>query len=596
LIDPTGAFTVVAMDIHTESALADLFAAAEAWIADDPDPETQDELRQLIACRDADGLAERFSGPLTFGTAGLRGELGAGPARMNEVTVARATAGLARQLLTDLGDARERGVVIGRDGRRGSPELSRVVAEVLCGYDIRVHWIEGPTPTPVCAFAGRYTNAAAVAIVTASHNPPEYNGLKVYAPHGAQIVSPQDQRIQSEGLAAGPIAALPRMNFEAAEASGRLLRFDEALEAHYLDALDTQCQGPVPPPAQVRAVTTALHGVGHRWVEAALRRRGFHDLHPVPEQSEPDGAFPTVTFPNPEEPGALDLALALGERVDADLVVANDPDTDRLCVAVRREGAPVRVLSGNELGVLLGDWLLRGRRAQGTAGDDPFVATTIVSTTMLRAVAEASGATCLQTLTGFKWIWDRALARIDAGGTFVFGFEEALGYCVGGVVRDKDGVGAAQVLMELAANLKSRGLTLVDQLDALYRDHGVYLNHQVSVRLPGLDGRTRIDALMTGLRTAPPSEIAGVPVTEVRDLAGPDAEALELPRSNVLVFQLADGGRLVVRPSGTEPKLKSYLEVREAVSLEEEVADARRRAEPRMAELVAWIDRVIGGP
>ena len=327
-----------------------------------------------------------------------------------------------------------------------------------------------------------------------------------------------------------------------------------------------------------------------------MRRRGFSDLHPVLEQAEPDGAFPTVTFPNPEEPGALDLALALSARVDADLVVANDPDTDRLCVAVCAQGSPGRVLSGNELGVLLADWLLRGRNEKATADDHPFVATTIVSTTMLRAVAEASGATCLQTLTGFKWIWDRALARIDEGGTFVFGFEEALGYCVGGVVRDKDGIGAAQILMELAADLKSRGLTLLDQLDSLYRAHGVYLNHQVAVRLPGLDGRARIDALMAGLRTAPPSEVAGVPVSEVRDLAGPDAEALELPRSNVVVFRLADGSRLVVRPSGTEPKLKSYLEVREAVSPGEEVDDARRRAKPRMAALVTWIDHVIGGP
>ncbi|MGB0590500.1 MAG: phospho-sugar mutase [Myxococcota bacterium] len=584
------------MDTDTDSALRDLVASAEAWIADDPDPETRRELEMLIAERDTHGLAERFAGPLTFGTAGLRGELGAGPARMNQVTVARATAGLARQLIADVPDARDRGVVVGRDGRRGSPELSRVVAEVLCGHGLRVHWIEGPTPTPVCAFAGRHTRAAAVAIVTASHNPPEYNGLKVYAPNGAQIVSPQDQRIQSEGIAAGSISDLPRTPFDAAESNGLLMRFDDALEAHYLGALDGQCQGPVPPPAQVRVVTTALHGVGHRWIEAALRRRGFDDLHPVLEQSEPDGAFPTVTFPNPEEPGALDLSLALGERVDADLVVANDPDTDRLCVAVRRAGRPVRVLSGNELGVLLGDWLLRGRIAHGTAGDDPFLATTIVSTTMLRAVAEASGATCLQTLTGFKWIWDRSLATMDRGGTFIFGFEEALGYCVGSVVRDKDGVGAAQILMELAADLKSRGMTLLDQLDTLYRAHGVYLNHQVSVRLPGLDGRARIDALMAGLRSAPPVEIAQVAVTSVNDLAGPDAEALGLPRSNVIVFHLADRGRVVVRPSGTEPKLKSYLEVREAVSPDEEVADARRRAEPRMTGLVTWIDRVIGGP
>jgi phosphomannomutase len=250
------------------------------------------------------------------------------------------------------------------------------------------------------------------------------------------------------------------------------------------------------------------------------------------------------------------------------------------------------VLTGNELGVLLGDWLLRRRSGEAAA---PFVATTVVSTTMLSAVAEAAGARCVETLTGFKWIWARALDLIAGGGSFVFGFEEALGYCVGPAVRDKDGVSAAQIVMELAADLKARDMTLLDQLDALYRAHGLYLNTQVSVRLPGLDGRARISALMAGLRAAPPTMVAGVRVSRAVDLAGPDAQAEGLPQSDVLVYELADHGRVVVRPSGTEPKLKSYLEVREAVAATEAVADARARARPRLEALAGWIETVIGG-
>lgn len=585
---------VVVMDTQDETQLTELSARARAWIADDPDPETRRELSALVEAEDLAGLKERFAGPLTFGTAGLRGVLGAGPARMNEATVTRAAAGLARQLLADVSGAAANGVLVGRDGRRGSEALARVVAEVLCGHGMTVHWIDDATPTPFCAFAGRHLKTSAVAIVTASHNPPEYNGLKVYAPNGAQIVPPQDARIQEEGLAAGPVLSVPRVPFPEAKDSGLLVHVDASVTTAYFEALDTQCQGPASPPSDVRVVTTALHGVGHRWVEEALARRGFKDLHPVVEQASPDGAFPTVAFPNPEEPGALDLALALSQRVSADLVVANDPDTDRLCVAVCRQGTPAYVLSGNELGVLLADWLLRGRAAHGRLGDAPFVATTIVSTTMLKALAEEAQASCLQTLTGFKWIWTSALERIEAGGTFVFGFEEALGYCVGPVVRDKDGVSAAQVLMELASDLKSQGMTLIDQLNALYTQHGLYLNEQVALRLPGLDGRERIEALMATLRSAPPDVVGGSTVVRLVDLAGDDADALGLARSNVIIIDLADESRIVVRPSGTEPKLKSYLEVREPVAQGEHVDDARRRAEPRMAAMKAWIKGVIG--
>lgn len=568
----------------------------EAWIADDPDGVTRAELQGLLATGDWGALEERFAGPLVFGTAGLRGELGGGPNRMNQATVARATAGLARQLLEDEIHGPKRGVVIARDGRRMSPEFARTAAEVLAGYGFRVHWFEMPVPTPVAAFAGRHLGAVATAIVTASHNPPQYNGFKVYAPRGSQIVSPQDGRIRREGEAAGPVLQLPRVPFEEAVADGRIVTIDAEIEPLYLAALDAQCLDSVPPPAPLTVVTTALHGVGHRWVQTALSRRGHTALHPVREQAQPDGEFPTVDFPNPEEDGALDLAMTLGREVGAELILANDPDTDRLCVAVedasREQG--FTQLTGNELGVLLADWLLGERARRGTLPGGALVLTTVVSTTMLERLAHEHGARYAETLTGFKWIWDRALALEPEGARYIFGFEEALGYCVGPAVRDKDGVGAAQALMELASRWKERGKTLPMRLEELSRVHGVHVTDQISTVLPGLDGRTKIEAVMAELRATPPAEIGGLAVEQRRDLSGAEADQAGLPRSDVLTYWLAGGSRVVVRPSGTEPKLKCYIEARAVVPEGAELSGPREAARETAAAIGEWIHRTVG--
>ena len=569
-----------------------LRAEAQAWLDDDPDPNTRRELEALLRGGDLPALQERFAGPLQFGTAGLRGLMGAGPSRMNQATVARAAAGLARQLLADTPDARQRGVVVGRDARRLSLEFARTVAEVLTGHGLPVHFFDEPVPTPVAAFAGRHLGASATAIVTASHNPPDYNGFKVYSERGCQIVPPQDARIRAEADRAGLVRELPRLPFGDGLDRGLVTRIDSSLEGAYLDALDAQCLDPATPSAPLRIVTTALHGVGHRWVDLALRRRGFGDLHPVSSQAEPDGAFPTVAFPNPEEPGALDEALALAREVDADLVLANDPDTDRLCVAVCGVGqaGEARVLTGNEIGVLLADWVL-GERARRTAlPREPLVATTVVSTTMLERLAQTHGARYVETLTGFKWIWDRVLAEEIQGATFVFGFEEALGYCVGPAVRDKDGVGAAQVFAELTAAWKARGVTLSERLDALAIEHGVHVTHQASQVWPGLHGKERMDATMERLRRRPPDEIGGLTVRSRRDLGGPDADAAGLPRSDVLTYWLEGGSRLVVRPSGTEPKLKSYVQARAEV-VDQDLAGAEKEAGDRATAIGSWIER-----
>ena len=604
----------------------ELAAQASAWIEHDPDPVTRRELQALLVQRDADGLAEHFAGELEFGTAGLRGLVGAGPSRMNLVTVARATAGLACQLLADVEGAAERGVVIGHDARRGSDEFTRVAVEVLAGHGLKVHWFPGLTPTPLAAFAGRHLGAAATVVVTASHNPPDYNGYKVYSERGSQIVPPQDARIREERAKQGHFADLPRKPLDEALASGQVVELGRPLIDAYFEALDTQCLGPVPPPAQVSAVLTPLHGVGHVFVDEALRRRGFTKLYPVAEQIVPDGAFPTVTFPNPEEPGALDLALALARDKGADLIVANDPDTDRLSVSVRDPSDPrgMRVLSGNEVGVLLADWILDEGARLGRLPAKPLTVTTIVSTSMLRAVSEARGARCDEVLTGFKWIWDRGIVlatKGDGGGeggegegggfTFVFGFEEALGYSVGPVVRDKDGIGAALTLMDLAAAEKAKGRTLLARLDDLARAHGAYATDQVSVRLEGAAGKAKIEAVLAGLRASPPTEVAGVKVVRMRDLDTDDAAARDgLPRSNVLSLWTEDGSRLVLRPSGTEPKLKCYLEARvpvggppgakakgkgkaKAKASETDLAAPRAEAARRVAALADWCRAVI---
>lgn len=570
---------------------ARLIDLAERWIADDPDPDTRAELRALIDEGDLDALAERFAAPLAFGTAGLRGLLGAGLSRMNAANVARAAWAVAKDALAKVPDAAQRGIVVGRDGRHKSAELARISAEIIAGLGVRVHWIPEPAPTPVAAFLGVYLEAAAVVVVTASHNPPAYNGFKVYSARGSQIVSPQDADIRALRDGVARVAELPRVPFPEAVRERLVRVIGEPERAAFFEALEAQCLGPAQPPMQVSAVTTSLHGVGHPWLMEMLVRRGHRHIFPVLAQAAPDGAFPTVAFPNPEEKGALDLAFALGRDKYAELIVANDPDADRLAAAVRDEGAEAgyRALSGDELGLLLADWILGEGARRGRLPDKPLVVTTIVSTTALEALAAARGAVYRECLTGFKWILEAAFQGEERGETFVFGFEEALGYCCGRAVRDKDGIGAAAVLMELAAALKARGMTLLDRLDELALELGVTATDQVAVTLAGADGLARIGRVMASLRDNPPAWIGGVAVSRARDLAKPaDAEAAGLPAGDVLTYWLAGGARLVMRPSGTEPKLKCYLEARAPVGAAGLPA-ARADAKVLVGHLAAWV-------
>ena len=514
-------------------------------------------------------LSDRFAGNLHFGTAGLRGRIGGGSARMNRVVVMRAAWGLGSYLLAEGAESGidpTRGVVIGFDGRHYSRQFADDSAAVLAGLGIPVHLFDDVAPTPLTAFAITHLGAAAGVMVTASHNPPADNGYKVYMDSGAQIVPPWDAGIAAWIEKAPAINEILRMSSFDAAAEGLHHAVDDAVSAAYLDGVSAGCLHPgIGGQQPLRVVYTAMHGVGHRLVVRALRRAGFAAIASVASQTEPDGAFPTVAFPNPEEDGAMDRALALAAEVKADLVLANDPDADRLAVALPEGGGGWRMLTGNEIGVLLGaDALLHA----DTGGCRKLVVTSVVSSTMLGRIAGDLGASYAEVLTGFKWIATTAMAREQAHGeAFVHGYEEALGYSVGPLVRDKDGVSAAVRMAELVAWLASEGRSIDDELDRLTLAHGLSCAMQWSVRLPGREGLARIGAAMKALRQSPPATLAGTPVVRRLDVRDGSAWALEgaappcdLPPADVLIYHDAEGTRLVVRPSGTEPKIKFYLD------------------------------------
>ncbi|HLT68754.1 MAG TPA: phospho-sugar mutase [Acidimicrobiales bacterium] len=556
-----------------------LVAVARAWRDEDPDPETRAELDALLGGDggepDLAALADRFGARLEFGTAGLRGEMGAGPNRMNRAVVIRATAGLAAWL-ADRGHAGEP-VIVGFDARHRSDRFAADAAAVLAAAGFEVHLADRPLPTPVVAFGVTHLGCCAGVQVTASHNPPRDNGYKVYLGDGAQIVPPVDAEVAARIDAVGPLSGVPR----AADGDPRVAPVGDALvDAYVAGAL---AQAVAPEARELRVVYTPLHGVGRDVLVRVLTEAGFPAPLVVPEQADPDPDFPTVAFPNPEEPGALDLALDLAARRGADVVLANDPDADRLAVAVPPRpgaGGGWRPLSGDEIGVLLADWLL-----EHGSGPDRLVVTTIVSSSMLARLAAARGVAHAETLTGFKWIARAARERPDL--RFVYGYEEALGSCVGTLVRDKDGITAALAFAELAAAEKRRGRTVHDRLDDLARELGVHATGQRSVRVEGLDGRARMRAAIDALADDPPRELAGVPVTEVEDLR----PGGRLPPTDAVVVR-GEGVRLIVRPSGTEPKIKCYAEavVTVAGGAPEDLAAARARG---AAMVEAILDQAV---
>ena len=523
-----------------------LLEQARAWAAEDLDEQTRVELEALIATAEAGGetdLADRFAGTLEFGTAGLRGAMGAGPNRMNRVVATRAAAGLAAYL-KDTGHAGG-SVVIGFDARRNSDVFASDTAEIMTGAGLKALVMPRPLPTPLLAYAIRELGCAAGVMVTASHNPPQDNGYKVYLGDGSQIVPPADAEIAARIEAVGPVADLPRGN---AGNAGKVV--SEEIVDRYLDTVAGLAHDG---PRDLSIVYTPLHGVGGTTVAQVLETAGFDAPHVVEQQEHPDPEFPTVAFPNPEEPGAMDLAMALAERHHADIVVANDPDADRCAVAVPGPRG-WRMLRGDEVGALLAHHLI-GREATGT------FANSIVSSSLLGKMARAAGQPHEETLTGFKWI-----GRVE---NLAFGYEEALGYCCDPEhVRDKDGVSALLLVCELAAEAKAEGRGLIDILDDIAREFGLHATDQLSVRFDNVD---EIPATMEHLRGTPPTSLGGLAVERVDDLS---LGSPELPPTDGLRYTLAEGARVIVRPSGTEPKVKCYLEV--VIPVGDEDVDAAR--------------------
>ncbi len=627
--------------IHRDSARLDLSARARAWAAGDPDAATRAELLALLAAGDTAALAERCSARLEFGTAGIRGVLGAGPGRMNRAIARQVGAGLAQVLLARVAGAAERGVAVAHDMRRLSHELALEVCGALAGAGLRVHLVDGRQPTPLLAFAVLELGCAAGVMVTASHNPPQYNGIKVYWDNGVQIVPPIDAEIsaaideitaiteidatgaidavdaadtgkpgaapqletaggaQAVGLA-GAAGARVFLAPAAARARRLLVAAPADLAARYLAAIARQNPAVPWDPARPapRIVYTPLHGVALALARQAFAQRGFTDLAVVAAQAEPDGAFPTVALPNPEEAGTLDLALRQAADEQADLVLAHDPDGDRLAAAARTEGGGLQILTGDEIGCLLGWHLLTAHAAAGTLGAECFVVTTVVSSSQLARIAHLHGIHCEITLTGLKWIWNRALELERRGGTFLFGYEEALGYSVGAAVRDKDGISAGVLLAEMARAAAAAGETLFDRLAAIQSATGVVATRPLSLPLPPAAAQARVRRVVAQVTAGHPA-MAALGVTrlsdyetrERRDVGGGEGggkgergdsagkvAAIDLPATPLVVLEMADGSKVRLRPSGTEPKLKVYLEAAEPPAPRREIAASRRRA------------------
>ncbi len=551
---------------------SDLQTAVRSWIALDPDSTTREELERMLASDDP-ALAELFDGRISFGTAGLRAEEGPGPLRMNRLVVRQTTAGLMAWFRANGIDRPV--VVVGFDARTGSADFAADTAGVVAAYGGDARLLPGPLPTPVLARAVLSQGADAGVMITASHNPAADNGYKLYLGDGIQLVAPADTEIAAEidtvARTAAPVEVLHDVT-----------RLGPEVADEHLDAIQTAL---TTSHRVVHSVYTAMHGVAGTHLLAAFERAGFPEPVVVAEQFHPDPAFPTVPFPNPEEAGALDLALALAVRERADVVFANDPDGDRLAMAVpARDGAGFVPLSGDQIGVLLADHLLRH-----SDGDDRIVAMSLVSSRMLARMAAAAGVDCATTLTGFKWVARPIVERPDR--RYVLGYEEAIGYCVGDVVRDKDGISAALLAAEMVADAVARGETMWDRLDRLALAHGTHLTAPVTVRFEGGDAQERMAATTARVVAEPPASLGGSELASAEDLG----EGTTLPPTPGALLLFADDTRVIVRPSGTEPKVKAYIEVIEPVHGTDDVTASRSRAAARLEAAQSEVAAILDG-
>ena len=557
---------------------------ATLWLSDTFDTETQQEIQQLISSNSND-LTDRFYKDLEFGTGGMRGMMGAGTNRINKYTLGKATQGLSNYLKESYPNE-EIKVAIAYDCRHNSDTFSRLVAEVLSANDIKVVIFEDLRPTPELSFAVNELNCHAGIVLTASHNPPEYNGYKVYWTDGGQIVPPQDKSIIDEVNSLD----FSDINFNAKPAliSEIGAEVDEAFWKASIKNGTFDVQGR----DDLKIVFTSLHGTSVKLIPEVLKRAGYPQVHSIKEQEEPDGNFPTVKSPNPEEPEALEMAINLAEKIGADIVLGTDPDSDRIGIAVRDTSGKIKLLNGNQAMVVMTDFLIKQWKQQGRLNGKQFVGSTIVSTTMVNDIATSYGVETKIGLTGFKWIAKMIIDFPDQD--FIGGGEESFGYMVGDFVRDKDAVTSALLACEIAAAAKAGGSSFYDTLLELYTKHSFYKERLVSFTKKGMDGAEQIKQIMIDLRKNPLTHIDGSKVTFVNDyeasteknMSTGEEKIMELPKSNVLIYHTEDGTKVAARPSGTEPKIKFYFSVQSPL-------DTVENAIKKEQELDTKIDRII---
>ena len=546
------------------------FEKYNEWLNDDCfDDETKKELESIRG--NEEEIKDRFYKELEFGTAGLRGVIGAGTNRMNKYTVGRATQGLANFI--NKMKIENPSVVISYDSRHMSKEFSEITALVLNANGIKVNLFDNLRPVPELSFSVRYLNATAGIMITASHNPPEYNGYKVYWSDGAQIVPPIDKGIIDEVLSIEDFSLIKTINKNEAIEAGLLNYVGEEIDDAFINALKSSCLNPeiIKKEAKnVKIVYTPLHGAGNLPVQRILKELGFENVYVVPEQEKPDGDFPTVSYPNPEDPKAFELALKLAKEVDADVVLATDPDADRLGVFSKMGNGEYVSYTGNMSALLICEYELSQKKEKGILPNNGAIITTVVSSELTKAIAENYGAKVFETLTGFKWIGEK-IRKFEEENSYkyLFGFEESYGCLIAPHARDKDGISAVMALCEATAFYKNKGWSLWEQMIKIYEKYGYYREWQVSIVLKGADGAEEIKNKMAKMRSNPPTELAGLNVLEVRDYqehvikkADGEVSETDLPTSNVLYYELSNNSWCCVRPSGTEPKIKFYMGVK----------------------------------
>ena len=557
------------------------------------DEETRKEL-EAIKGNDLE-IKDRFYKDLEFGTGGLRGIIGAGTNRMNKYTVGKATQGLSNYILKNNPEGKAMGVALAYDSRNMSSEFAEMSALVLNANGIKAYVFDELRPTPELSFAVRHLGCTAGIVVTASHNPPEYNGYKVYWADGAQVVAPKDEGIIGEVNSITDFSAIKMMDKAEAVKNGLFNVVGKEIDDAFVENIKKQAVRPeeVIKAKDMKIVYTPLHGAGNKNVRRVLAEVGFENVYVVPEQEKPDGTFPTVGYPNPEDPKAFTLAIKLAQEKQADIIIGTDPDSDRIGVVVKDNNGNYDILTGNMTGALLTEYVLGGRKEKGTLPENAAMVKTIVTTEMVRAIAENYGVKLFDVLTGFKFIGEKIKQfEEDHSYSYVFGFEESYGCLSGTYARDKDAVGASMLVCEMAAYYKNKGMTLYDGLMELYNKYGFYKEGVKSVTLKGVDGAEQIQKIMEYLRNNVPSDFAGNKVIWAKDyktgvfknLLTGENEASTLPKSNVLYYNLDDRAWLCVRPSGTEPKIKFYMGVK---------ADSLEKAVEKTDALVASVDELL---